>query len=166
MYELAYDFENKRVAAKVLEGFDAGSTFYRQYDRKWEYQVTEGQFADCKRAYITEDLPEPELPETLTLLRQDDEWEGRRANVWSTQDEFKRVTVWQDADTGLAVAVQDEGYDNGKLVPLMTHRFDDMRVGRPEPTMFELPYEWSHKKCAKYPGGWPWIHFFDIYLMG
>jgi hypothetical protein len=165
VYELAYDYTHKRVRAKVLEGFDAGSTFYRRYDQKWEYQVTSGQFADCKRAYITEDLPVPELPETLVLLRQGDTWEGVAANVWRTEDDFKRVTVWQDADSGYALAVQDEGYDDGKLVPLMTHRFDNMRIGEPDLAVFELPAQWSHKKCAKYPGGWPWIHFFDIYLM-
>ncbi len=133
MYDLAFDFEAKRVAATVLEGFDAGSTFIRHYDRRWEYRVTSGEFSDCRRAFLSEDLPEPELPSSLELVNGDGEWEGRPASEWRTESDHARVTVWQDVASGLPVAVTDEGFNGTAMVPLMTHRLESVTVGAPPP---------------------------------
>ncbi|KAA0159241.1 hypothetical protein FNF31_04970 [Cafeteria roenbergensis] len=166
VYDLAFDFEAKRVAATVLEGFDAGSTFIRHYDRRWEYRVTSGEFSDCRRAFLSEDLPEPELPSSLELVNGDGEWEGRPASEWRTESDHARVTVWQDAASGLPVAVTDEGFNGTAMVPLMTHRLESVTVGAPPPGRMDLPPPWRHADCEPYAGGWPWIHFFDVYLMG
>jgi len=164
VYHLVYDFPGKRVVARSVEGFDAGSTFVRHFDTKWEYEVTSGEFATCRRAYITEDLPEPELPATLRMVDGASVWAGRPAKLWQTGDDTSRVSVWQDAQTGLPVAVMDEGHDGSSLVPLMTHRLDNVVLGAPAAASLALPPPYAHAECEKYPGGWPWIHFFDSYL--
>lgn len=33
-----------------------------------------------------------------------------------------------------------------------------------EPAVFELPEPWSHKRCKRHIGGWPYIHLFHHYL--
>ena len=168
--ELAFDFERKRVSARVLEGFDEGSTFLRRFDTKQEYRVLHGDFAECRRAYLSEALPRPELPSTLAVTEEDSEWAGRAARLWATHDEHTKVLVWQDKESGLAVAVRDFGKDEaGRLVPLMTHTLEDIREGAEavegEVGLFELPPQHSHESCARYPGGWPWTHYFHVYLM-
>jgi hypothetical protein len=164
VYDVAFDYEAKRVLVRSLEGFDSGSTFLRRFDKRQEYQLLDGDVADCRRSFLSEELPLPELPSTLELAEERSEWGGRAARKWTTSDEFSRVTVWQDADTGVALAVTDEGMDEGEMKPLMTFSFRELSLTKPDAALFELPTGVSHKSCSRFAGGWPWIHLFHVYL--
>lgn len=44
----------EQVKAVVHEGFDEGKTFIRRYDTKVEYIIRDDEFAECRRAYLSE----------------------------------------------------------------------------------------------------------------
>jgi len=52
--EVWYDGDNRKVRAFVHEGFEANKTFLRRYDAKQEYVVRDDEFAECRRAYLSE----------------------------------------------------------------------------------------------------------------
>jgi hypothetical protein len=33
-----------------------------------------------------------------------------------------------------------------------------------DPSVFELPHPWTHKRCKRHIGGWPYLHLFHHYL--
>ena len=52
--EVWYDLPARKVKAYVHEGFEANKTFIRRYDTKQEYLVRDDEFAECRRAYLSE----------------------------------------------------------------------------------------------------------------
>ena len=52
--ELWYDLPARKVKAVVHEGFEEGKTFLRRYDLKQEYVLRDDDFAECRRAYLSE----------------------------------------------------------------------------------------------------------------
>lgn len=52
--EVWYDGGSRKVRAFVHEGFEANKTFLRRYDLKQEYVVRDDEFAECRRAYLSE----------------------------------------------------------------------------------------------------------------
>ena len=78
---LEYDFVNKRAKATISEGYEAGRTYVRRYDRKAEYMLRasaaggggggaagamSGGGGVCQRSHLGETMPPPELPRTMT----------------------------------------------------------------------------------------------------
>ena len=57
-----YDYLSKRARADIEEGYEAAKTFIRRYDLKNEYMVRLPPTDDCKRSYLGEIMPFPEIP--------------------------------------------------------------------------------------------------------
>lgn len=52
--EVWYDLPARKARALVYEGFEANKTFLRRYDIKQEYLIRDDEFAECRRAYLSE----------------------------------------------------------------------------------------------------------------
>lgn len=52
--EVWYDQPERKVKAFVHDGFEANKTFLRRYDAKQEYVIRDDEFAECRRAYLSE----------------------------------------------------------------------------------------------------------------
>jgi hypothetical protein len=52
--EVWYDLPARKARAYVHEGFEANKTFLRRYDTKQEYLIRDDEFAECRRAYLSE----------------------------------------------------------------------------------------------------------------
>lgn len=55
--EVYYDFPRRRVKTHINSGFEANKTFLRRYDSKDEYCFRFDEYAECRRAYLSEQLP-------------------------------------------------------------------------------------------------------------
>lgn len=59
---MSYDFSAKRARVVAEMGIQAGFSFFKLYGQKREYAIRTGQYASCKRSYLGEEMPAPELP--------------------------------------------------------------------------------------------------------
>lgn len=59
---MSYDYSAKRARVVADKGIQSGLTFYKLYSQKREYAIRTGQYASCKRSYLGEEMPAPELP--------------------------------------------------------------------------------------------------------
>ena len=161
--KIHYDYINKLARAEISHGYEAGRTYYRRYDQKKEYMVRSGEFAECQRSYLGEDMPFPELPKTMTfqdIVKID----GRDCEHWVEDLGVERVHVYQSVDTKEPVRLVDESVEDSVSTPLMTYDFKNFKQGEPEKTAFALPAPYTHKKCQRHVGGFPYLHLFHYYL--
>ena len=56
------------------------------------------------------------------------------------------------------------GVFEGKTTPLSTYEFQNMKIGQPPDSFFQLPEQYTHESCDRQVGGFPYIHAFLHYL--
>jgi hypothetical protein len=169
-----YDAVNQRVRADISEGYEAGRMYIRRYDLKKEYMVEEGEFPECRRSYLGETMPpavfvddaDPKTPVKVESSGADMIDGCPACERFSIHDAQSTVHVWWDADIGFPVRLTEEWMDkeNATSSPLMTYELQNIRLGAPDAALFELPAPFTHKKCERHPGGFPYIHAFHWYL--
>jgi len=94
---------------------------------------------------------------------------GRAARQHVRRDAYSRVRVFADEATGLPLSVTDEFRDRSAPTrdgyePVMTWTWEHMRIGPLEAAVFELPALWTHARCSRHIGGWPYLHLMHTYL--
>ena len=167
-----YDFPGGRARINATEGFHAGKLFLRRYDTKREYMIRGGDFAECQRSYLGEDMPKSTVRNSPASFQG---WEvlpdGPLAEHWVEDRGRQRLHIYITGDGGQRVPYQliDEYLANGKegqlSEPVMTYTFHNMSVSEPAETAFGLPTPYSHKTCNREIGGQPYLHLFSAFLM-
>ncbi|CAM9785617.1 unnamed protein product, partial [Sphacelaria rigidula] len=162
---ITYDRPAGRAKVVVNDGVDAGKTFLRLYQQKKEYMIREGEFAGCRRSYLGEAMPIPQLPITATfegvvLL------EGAYCEHWLQDDSMSRVHIYIDRASQVPRRLTEEAAVTGDVdVPLVTYEFRDIVVGPPVLQLFDLPAEYaSREACDLSVGGFSYLHLFHHYL--
>ena len=98
---------------------------------------------------------------------------GRRTVQHVRKDAYTRVRVFVDMLTGVPLSVTDEyrsdeaaalGVGGGGYEAVMTWTWEHMRIGPLDAAVFELPAAWTHARCKRHVGGWPYIHLFHHYM--
>jgi len=159
-----YDHTKKLARAEISAGYEAGRTYIRRYDTKREYMVKSGEFAECQRSYLGEAMPAPELPAEATFV-EELQIDGKACEHWVHDLGVERVHIYQTADTKLPFRLMDESVeDGGQVTPLMTYDFKNVQLGPQDEASFQLPKPYTHKKCTRHIGGWPYLHVFHWYL--
>ena len=168
-----YDYERKMVRCDVKEGNEAGKSFIRRYDQKREYAIRGGEFAECRRSYLGEPLPLPELPTGGVEFVGTEDVNGVAAEHWLQDLGDERIHIYQTAagarDGGgmLPIRLLDESVFDGKAEPLMTYDISYESLG-PRADLsagdFALPANYTHKACTMHVGGFPYIHAFHHFL--
>lgn len=176
-----YDLIAGAVRATVVTGYQAGRIYLRRYDAKKEYMIRGmGISPDCRRAYLGEPMPQPNiLPEDFGFGGHETIGGGVcpgmapaercDAEHWVHDAVETRVHIWAvrtSADSAIPVRLRNDFIGpKGNALSLMTYEFMDLHLSPPSQESFSLPLPLSHDSCERHIGGFPYIHAFDHYLI-
>ncbi|CAN0092844.1 unnamed protein product [Laminaria digitata] len=163
--DIAYDYAAGRAKVVVKEGLNSGKTFLRLYGSKKEYMIREGEFPSCRRSYLGEAMPLPELPPTASYQGMQT-LDGSLCEHWVQNDGISRVHVFIDSANQVPRRLIEETVmEDAAAVPLVTYEFRDFKVGPQTPELFVLPERYtSVEECDLHVGGFPYLHLFHHYL--
>lgn len=158
-----YDFIRGRARADLEKGYEAAKFYIRRYDRKHEYMVRLPPIDDCKRSYLGEPMPEPDLSEAI--FQRSEHIDGTLCNYFLHVEHNVRCHIYLRASDNAPVQLRQESImANGTIVPLLTYEYSDVFLGPQSDTWFELPAPHSHDSCVRHLGGFPYLHIFHYFV--
>lgn len=159
-----YDYINKRARADIEAGYEAAKFYIRRYDTKQEYMVRLPPIDDCKRSYLGESMPFPEIPSTTVYVNQVT-LDGIVCEYFLFTEYDIRVHIYLSLDGAPVKLVQERLDDSTQLsVPLLTYDFTEVSLEEPDSSWFDLPAGYDHAACARHIGGWPYLHVFHYFV--
>lgn len=157
-----YDYLTKRARADIEGGYEAAKYYIRRYDNKSEYMVRLPPIDDCKRSYLGESMPFPDLSgleySGKTTI------DSKLCNYFILDHPISRVHVYMNADDGSPVRLIEENILNGISTPLLTYEYSDIVIGPPSSEWFELPSQFDRSSCVRHVGGFPYLHIFHYFV--
>ena len=164
-------------------------TDIRRYDNENEYMMRHSTINDCKRSYLGETMPFPEvflqfeyqclIYERLISWRlsflllkipvgakfvNTEVVNGLDCNHFSYEDFDIIVHMYFSKNDGAPVKLIQESTANGVSTPLLTFDFSDVEIGPMSEQLFELPEPYSHSSCERHLGGFPYLHVFHYFV--
>lgn len=154
-----------RILLYPFIGFEVNKTFLRRWDSKQEYVYKYGDFAQCRRSYLSEPIPLPSfdtrlvhLPRSLTnetntrilqtyfsrvsphytlpLLRPGTfTLQNRECSLYLRKDGTSRQKIYIDNKLQLPISITDEFYDTSLSQDTNTHTKDTRTSGTWVPVM-------------------------------
>ncbi|KAJ1452847.1 hypothetical protein M885DRAFT_525799 [Pelagophyceae sp. CCMP2097] len=163
--EVYYDSVNLRARAAVTDGIDAGKVFTRRYDKKQEFMVRGGEYAECQRSYLGDSMPKSALPADAAKVGTA-QIDGRPHDHWLAEvPGYERSHAYFDAETGAPRRLVHEAVNaSGDYVTIMTYDILDFRFEAPAESLFELESPWASDSCNRHVGGWAYLHLFHHYF--
>jgi len=159
---LYYDYENLRARADIEKGYEAAKTYIRRYDLDEEYMIRPDPINDCKRSYLGETMPFPEIPENKFISTE--VLNGVLCNYYLHIDYDSRVHMYFAAETGAPVRLIHETTENNVDTPLLTYDYSEVSLQVPGAATFELPTGVSYDSCDRHIGGFPYLHAFHHFV--
>lgn len=171
---LYYDYINKKARADIEAGYEAAKMYIRRYDNKNEYMVRLPPINDCKRSYLGEVMPFPDIPDAE--FEGTESIEGVPCNHYIHEDYDTRVHIYMAVDNGSPVRlvqesvtesdvdVSSDGSSELIITPLLTYDYSDVTLEAPDSSFFELPEPYTHKGCTRHVGGFPYLHVFHYFV--
>jgi hypothetical protein len=159
-----YDYLNKRGRADIEEGFEAAKTYIRRYDLKNEYMIRLPPINDCKRSYLGEKMPFPEIPEETVYVGESN-IDGVPTHHYMFEDYDIRVHMYFNAKTHAPVRLHEESVEgDGIVAALLTYDYSQVELGAPDELLFELEEPHSHGTCDRHLGGFPYLHVYHYFV--
>lgn len=160
---LYYNYIKKLARADIEAGYEAAKVYIRRYDKKKEYMVRLPPIDDCKRSYLGEVMPFPDIPED-TVFVGTESIHGLQCNHFVFEDFETRIHMYMDISNGAPVQLIQEDTADGVSTPLLTYDFSDVSLEPPSDTWFELPDGFEHSTCTRHIGGFPYLHIFHYFV--
>lgn len=157
-----YDYIEKRARADIEAGYEAAKMYFRRYDEEIEYMVRLPPIDDCKRAYLGETMPAPDINDFV--YAGEAMVNDVKCNYFLHEDFDSRVHIYMDADTGAPVQLTHENTENGVSTPLLTYDYSEVQLGPIDKQWFELPESVSHASCKRTNAGFPYLHIFHYFV--
>lgn len=157
-----YDYNNKRARAEIESGYEAAKVYVRRYDEKNEYMVRLPPINDCKRSYLGEVMPFPDIPDTEFIGVE--AINGVLSNHFIYKDYDTIVHVYLAEKDHAPVRLIQESIVDGVSIPLLTYDYSDVKLGEPDAQLFNLPVPHTHKSCVRHVGGFPYQHIFHYFV--
>jgi hypothetical protein len=159
-----YDYINKRARADIEAGYEAAKYYIRRYDEKNEYMIRLPPLNDCKRSYLGETMPFPEIPQSTKFIGFEEV--NEEDAFYFIFNEFDiRVHIYMSLEGAPMRLIQERIDDEtGLSIPLLTYEFSDVSLEAPDISWFELPEEFDHKSCLRHVGGFPYLHVFHYFV--
>lgn len=169
-----YDYINKKARADIEAGYEAAKIYYRRYDQKNEYMVRLQPINDCKRSYLGEVMPFPDI-EDVEYVGVDN-IEGIECNHFVHEDYDTQVHMYMAVDNGAPVRLVQVNTDSNTAdvssvgsaqsggQALLTYDYSDVTLGAPDDSLFDLPAPYEHKACVRHVGGFPYLHIFHYFV--
>jgi hypothetical protein len=163
---LYYDYINKKARADIEAGYEAAKIYIRRYDLKKEYMVRLPPIDDCKRSYLGEVMPFPDISQASFVSVE--EVEGVQCNYYLHEDYDVRIHIYIDL-TGAPVRLVQEGVDldvggTEQSTTQLTYDYTDVELGAPDDSWFDIPPPYEHSSCARHVGGFPYLHVFHYFV--
>ena len=158
-----YDYITKRARADIAEGFEASKTYIRRYDSKNEYMVRHAPINDCKRSYLSETMPVPEIP-TEAKYQGRKTVDSLQVDYFVFEEENMRINMYFNAETKSPYRLIEEAIEDSVSVPYLTYDFSNVELGPVDDLEFELPDSYSHGTCDRHIGGFPYLHIFHYFV--
>lgn len=157
-----YDYINKKARADIEAGYEAAKIYIRHYDLKNEYMVRLPPINDCKRAYLGETMPFPDIPDSIYIGIE--LVDGIECNHFLYEEYNSRIHIYITTHNNIPVRLIQEDYSNNISIPLLTYDYSDVELDIPDSTWFDLPTPYEHKTCTKHAGGFPYLHIFHYFI--
>jgi hypothetical protein len=158
-----YDYVNLRARADIEKGYEAAKTHIRLYDQDEEYMVRPEPINDCKRAYLGEIMPFPELPSNNKFISTESV-NGILSYYFLHVDFETRIHQYFEVRTGAPVRLMIETTENDVDTPLLTYDFFDVTLKEPHSSLFKLPQPYTKDSCERHIGGFPYLHIFHYFV--
>jgi hypothetical protein len=151
-----------RARAEIEAGYEAAKIYIRRYDTNQEYMVRLPPINDCKRSYLGEVMPFPDIPDSRFV--KEEVINGVDCNYFLHEDFETRVHIYLDSRTGAPVRLLTESVEDDVSIPLLTYDYSDVVLGPPAESWFTLPSPYSHDTCDRHVGGFPYLHVFHYFI--
>lgn len=157
-----YDYKAKKARADIEGGYEAAKYYIRRYDTKNEYMIRLPPIDDCKRSYLGEEMPYPDISDVtyMGIARI----HSRDCNYYLAEDYNTRVHIYMSSVDGSPVQLVEESTENNESTPLLTYDYSDVELGAPSSEWFELPPQYDKKSCLRHIGGFPYLHIFHYFV--
>lgn len=158
-----YDYIEKRARADISEGYEAAKTYIRRYDLKNEYMIRAPPINDCKRSYLGEMMPYPDIANSKFI---GEETIGHFVcNYFLYEDFNTRIHIYMEKTNSFPVRLIQESTEDKLSTPLLTYDYEDVKLLPPDKSLFLVPSPYSHSQCDNHVGGFPYIHIFHHFAM-
>jgi hypothetical protein len=159
-----YDYLHKLARADIEEGYEAAKTYYRHYDTNNEYMVRHAPIGDCKRAYLGEVMPFPDIPQTKHMGRVVVDDVTCEHYVHTSSDAVSHIYI--AINSGIPVKLTQSTIDpvTHEEEEVLTYRYLNVVLGAPDKSLFELPESHTHDTCERTVGGFPYLHVFHYFV--
>lgn len=168
-----YDYINKKARADIEAGYEAAKIYIRRYDEKKEYMVRLPPINDCKRSYLGEVMPFPDIEDAEYVGTTN--IEGVDCNHFVHEDYDTRVHMYMAVEDGSPVRLVQESASSDSetsidgevdiiYTPMLTYDYSEVTLGAPEDSYFDLPDPHEHAGCVRHVGGFPYLHVFHYFV--
>lgn len=159
-----YDYLNKLARADIEEGYEAAKTYIRRYDTNNEYMVRHPPIGDCKRSYLGEVMPFPDIPQTKHVGETVVDGVVCDHHVHTDHDAVSHIYIAKN--TGKPVQLTQSTVDSTSKVEqeVLTYRYLNVVLGPPAASLFALQDPHAHQTCERTAGGFPYLHVFHYFV--
>lgn len=159
-----FDYEARKARADIEAGYEAAKIYIRRYDSNREYMVRLPPIDDCKRSYLGETMPFPDISFARFVKVQTVHDVLCNYFIIEEEDETTRIHIYMRADTNEPVRLLEESFDKGVSTALLSYDFSDFILTAPSADWFELPEGLEHGTCDRHVGGFPYLHIFHHFV--
>lgn len=157
-----YDYIRKIARIDIEEGYEAAKTYIRRYDQKNEYMIRDPPINDCKRSYLGEVMPFPDITDTKFIGV--DSIKNVECYHFIHTDYDTILHIYMAVESGAPVRLVQESMEDGVITPMLTYDYLNVILGPPVDNLFEIPKPFSHSACERHTGGFPYIHIFHYFV--
>lgn len=152
----------KLARAEIAYGYEAAKVYIRNYGTDIEYMIRLPPIDDCKRSYLADVMPYPEILSNRFLKVA--VIDGVSCNHFLHEDFETQVHMYFDRVSGAPVRLIQESVENGVCTTLMSYDYSSVVLGPSSVEMFKIPDPHTHINCTRHNGGFPYIHIFHSFV--
>ena len=159
-----YDYLNKLARADIEEGYEAAKTYFRRYDTSNEYMVRHAPIDDCKRSYLGEVMPFPDIPNAVYAGDESIDGAACEHFVHVEHDSVNHIYIEKHSGKPVQLTQSTLSDDGEGEVDVLTYKYINVVMGAPDPSVFELLAPHTHDTCERFMGGFPYLHVFHYFV--
>ena len=148
--------------AEIADGYEAAKVYIRNFGTDNEYMIRLPPIEDCKRSYLADVMPYPEILNNRFLMVE--VIDGVSCNHFLHEDFETQVHMYFDSTNGAPVRLVHESVENGVCTTLMTYDYSAVVLGPSSAETFKIPDPHTHINCTRHNGGFPYIHIFHYFV--
>jgi hypothetical protein len=126
-----------------------------------EYMIRLPPIDDCKRAYLGEDMPFPDIEDNIFIRTE--VVDGQECHYFLHEAFETRVHMYFKVSDDTPFKLIHESTEGGVSTPLLTYEYSNVVLGEPQSSLFDIPPPHAHENCTRHVGGFPYLHVFHYF---